>query len=256
MRRAALARRELQNRGYPGATVAVRGDGRIARRRSSSRSRADADVPACFGPVTIDGNTSVGTDVIDRVLAVRPDQTFTLAALQQSQRRLYDLDLFRVATVENPSSGPSPEARSAFIVAVVEDKHRRLEMSGGYGTEERLRAALTWKHLNFFGGGRTATVRDQMVFARSRRARVFHAAMLLCAPITRSPSAARNGSRTSRRTARHDRRAGDGHPRMGETRSGGPAACDDGAVGVNRSRRGVVRDRERGARGFDVQETS
>jgi outer membrane protein assembly factor BamA len=191
-----MARRELQNRGYPGATVAVR-ETAVREKAIVFTLEADAGVPAVFGPVTIDGNTSVGTDVIDRVLAVRPDQTFTLAALQQSQRRLYDLDLFRVATVE-PVVGPVAGSEVPVHVTVVEDKHRRLKMSSGYGTEERLRAALTWKHLNFFGGGRTANLRDQMVFARSGVRASFTVAFSPLIP--RSPSAPRNDSQTSRRT--------------------------------------------------------
>jgi len=150
-----MALRELQNRGYASATVAVR-ETAVREKAIVVTLEANAGAPAVFGPVTIDGNTSVGTDVIDRVLAVRPDQTFTLAALQQSQRRLYDMDLFRVATVE-PVVEATPASEIPVHVTVVEDKHRRLEVSSGYGTEERLRAALTWKHLNFFGGARTAT---------------------------------------------------------------------------------------------------
>lgn len=150
-----MALREFQNRGYPGATVAVR-ETAVRDKAIVVTLEANGGEPAVFGPVTIDGNTSVGTDVIDRVLAVRPDETFTLAALQQSQRRLYDMDLFRVATVE-PVVEAAPGSEIPVHVTVVEDKHRRLEMSSGYGTEEKLRAALTWKHLNFFGGARTAT---------------------------------------------------------------------------------------------------
>jgi outer membrane protein assembly complex protein YaeT len=150
-----MAVREFQNNGYPNAAVAIRQEN-VAEKSVALTLTADAGVAAVFGDVTIDGNTSVGSDVIDRELAVRPNQPFSLGALQRSQRRLYDLDLFKVASVE-PLLTAAEGGEVPVRVAVVEDKHRRLEWRMGYGTEERLRAGLTWKHLNFFGGARTAT---------------------------------------------------------------------------------------------------
>lgn len=150
-----MAVRELQDHGYPNARVSVREDHETPRRVSLTLT-AEPGAQAVFGAVTIDGNTSVDDRIIDRVLAVRPERPFSLEAIQQSQRRLYELDLFRVATVE-PVIDSSGASQVPVRVSVVEDKHRRIEMTLGYGTEERLRAGLTWKHLNFFGGVRTAT---------------------------------------------------------------------------------------------------
>ena len=43
-------------------------------------------------------------------------------------------------------------------VTVAEAKHRQIRLSAGYGSEERLRGQAEWKHVNFFGGARTASV--------------------------------------------------------------------------------------------------
>jgi outer membrane protein assembly factor BamA len=43
-------------------------------------------------------------------------------------------------------------------VTVTEGKHRRLNLGVGYGSEERARAQANWRHVNFFGGARTAGV--------------------------------------------------------------------------------------------------
>jgi outer membrane protein assembly factor BamA len=46
-------------------------------------------------------------------------------------------------------------------VTVTEGKHRRVNFSLGYGSEERARAEADWRHVNFFGGARTAGVRGR-----------------------------------------------------------------------------------------------
>ena len=42
---------------------------------------------------------------------------------------------------------------------MTEGKHRKVNFSFGYGTEERGRVETEWRHVNFFGGARTADVR-------------------------------------------------------------------------------------------------
>ena len=42
---------------------------------------------------------------------------------------------------------------------MTEGKHRKVNFSFGYGTEERARVEADWRHVNFFGGARTAEVR-------------------------------------------------------------------------------------------------
>lgn len=151
-----LATRELQNHGYPRASVRVDRD-TVAGKEARVIVTAAPGQHAVFGDVTIRGNASVSDAVIQRELAVQPGEPFSLAAVQQTQRRLYDLDLFQFATVD-----PQVEEGAAGVVpvriSVAEAKHRRIELSGGWGTEEHLRGDLTWRHLNFFGGARTATL--------------------------------------------------------------------------------------------------
>jgi outer membrane protein insertion porin family/translocation and assembly module TamA len=149
------AARALRNNGYPRAAVRVERD-TVADKRVALTFRAAPGKPAVFGDVSINGNASVGDAVIRRVLAVRPGAPFSLTAVQKTQRRLYDLDLFQFATVNPKLDGQDPDV-VPVTVSVAEAKHRRLELSGGWGTEEHLRGDLTWRHLNFFGGARTAT---------------------------------------------------------------------------------------------------
>ena len=43
-------------------------------------------------------------------------------------------------------------------VTVTEGKHRKVNFSVGYGSEEKARVEVDWRHVNFFGGARTAGV--------------------------------------------------------------------------------------------------
>ena len=43
-------------------------------------------------------------------------------------------------------------------VTVTEGKHRKVNFGVGYGTEEKARGEVDWRHVNFFGGARTAGV--------------------------------------------------------------------------------------------------
>ena len=40
-------------------------------------------------------------------------------------------------------------------ITVTEGKHRKVNFGVGYGSEEKARANIDWRHVNFFGGART-----------------------------------------------------------------------------------------------------
>ena len=155
-----MVARALQDRGYPSSRVAVE-----EREGGSNQHVTLAFVglvgePAVFGPVSIEGNLSIGENVIRRALAFNPGDRFSLARVQQSQRRLYELDLFSLVNISNAEEG----ARGGQVpmrVTVAEGDHRQVQFSAGYGSEERLRAESTLRHLNFFGGARTASVQGK-----------------------------------------------------------------------------------------------
>ena len=155
-----MVARALQDHGYPSSRVAVE-----ERPGSSDRSVTVALVglvgeAAVFGPVSIEGNLSVGQNVIQRALAFKSGESFNLASVQQSQRRLYDLGLFSLVNISAAEEG----ARGGEVpmrVTVAEGDHRQIEFRAGYGTEEKMRAEATMRHLNFMGGARTASAQGK-----------------------------------------------------------------------------------------------
>ena len=155
-----MVARALQDHGYPSSRVAVE-----ERRGASDRQVSLAFVglvgePAVFGPISIEGNLSISENVIRRALAFAPGERFSLASVQQSQRRLYDLELFSLVNISNAEEG----ARGGQVpmrITVAEGDHRQVQFSAGYGSEERLRAESTLRHLNFLGGGRAASAQGK-----------------------------------------------------------------------------------------------
>lgn len=148
---------ELRDHGYPYASV------RIGEREGSAdRGRvivltADTGPLAHFGEIEISGNTAVSDNIVRRQLTYRPGQLFRQSALQESQRKLYTPELFDFANVEVLRTEDQP-VEVPTRVTVTEGKHQKVNFGVGYGTEEKARVQVDWRHVNFLGGARTAGV--------------------------------------------------------------------------------------------------
>jgi outer membrane protein insertion porin family len=77
--------------------------------------------------------------------------------MRETQRRLAALGLFESVSVE--IVGTDQPAAVPTRITVKEADLNQISYSFGYGTEEQLNADAQWRHLNFVGGGRTASVR-------------------------------------------------------------------------------------------------
>jgi len=155
-----MATRALQDRGYPLALV-VAEQTPVADKRVALTLNAKPGMEARFGAVSVTGNLSVGEDVIKRSLAFQPGTRFSLATLQVSQRRLYDLGLFQIATLAPRNEQAASEGIVPVQITVAEAKHKQIKLSGGYGSEEKARVEAEWKHVNFLGGARTFSVQSK-----------------------------------------------------------------------------------------------
>jgi outer membrane protein assembly complex protein YaeT len=148
---------ELKDHGYPYASVKIgESPGSSDHQRVVSLT-ADAGPLARFGPIEISGNSSVGERVVRRQLTYRPGQLFRQSAMQESQRKLYGPELFDFANVEPLRSEEKP-TDVPTRVTVTEGKHQKVNFGVGYGTEEKGRVQVDWRHVNFLGGARTAGV--------------------------------------------------------------------------------------------------
>ena len=120
---------------------------------------AEPGAVAHHGPLEIQGNSSVSDQIIRRQLSFRRGDLFRQSKLLDSQRRLYSLEVFQFANVQPVREEGEQPTEIPTRVTVTEGKHRKVNFSFGYGTEERARVEADWRHVNFFGGARTAEVR-------------------------------------------------------------------------------------------------
>ncbi|HSL20787.1 MAG TPA: BamA/TamA family outer membrane protein [Vicinamibacterales bacterium] len=182
---------ELRDHGYPFASVRVRETPGSAPRRVVVTYDATPGQLAYFGPIDVAGNSSVSDGTVLRHLTYKPGQVFRLGQVQESQRRLYSLELFEFVNVDRvtdeasaasgpagtgapaapplapastapgqttPASQAGGETSVPTRVTLTEGKHRKLNWGVGYGSEEKARTEANWRHVNFFGGARTAGV--------------------------------------------------------------------------------------------------
>ena len=178
-----MAQNELKDHGFPYAKVSTREDNPSAKEAALTYA-AEPGKLAHFGPVQIQGNKSVSNRVIERQLTFKPGDLYRRSVVQDSQRRLYSMELFQFANIEplngeqrgqpqgatprdgqasgpNQSQPPPPEQQLDQIpmrVTVAEGNHQRVNFGVGYGTEEKARIDSEYHHLNFFGGARSAGV--------------------------------------------------------------------------------------------------
>ena len=149
-----LAVNELRDHGFPYGTV------KIEERPGSGPDRvqlalvADTGPSAVVGAISIEGNASVDESVIRRELTIHEGSEYRLSDITESQRRLYGLELFQFANI-TPRLPENRAPQVPVVVTVAEGKHRRLQLAVGYGSEEKARGKVNWRHVNFTGGART-----------------------------------------------------------------------------------------------------
>jgi outer membrane protein insertion porin family/translocation and assembly module TamA len=146
-----VAATALKDQGYAYARVSI-ADELVEPKRLRVRYSAAPGPRAIFGPVEIVGNASVDDNIVRRQLTYEPGEVFSLAQVRAAQRHLYGLELFQFATIDTEEDG-QPE-RVPTRVTLAEGDHRRLRLSAGWGTEEKLRGEASWRHVNFYGGAR------------------------------------------------------------------------------------------------------
>jgi outer membrane protein assembly complex protein YaeT len=156
---------EFKDHGYPNPDVNVaETPGSSDRQRVVTYSALPGRL-AYVGRTEISGTTSVNERIVRRQLTYRRGQLFQQSKLRESQRRLYSMELFNfvnIETIKAADAGTAGQANEADQIAtrvtVTEGKHRKVNFGVGYGTEEKARVEIDWRHVNFFGGARTAGV--------------------------------------------------------------------------------------------------
>ncbi len=148
----------LKDHGYPYAVVRVSEAPGSGDRHRVLTISAEPGPLARHGELGIQGNSSVSDQVIRRQLTFRRGDIFSQSKLLESQRNLYALEVFQFANVQPVREEGEKPLEIPTRITVTEGKHRKVNFSLGYGSEERARVEGDWRHVNFFGGARTAGV--------------------------------------------------------------------------------------------------
>jgi outer membrane protein insertion porin family/translocation and assembly module TamA len=150
-----LALYELRDHGYPYARVSTGEEDSPGGKSTTVVFTAEPGKLAHFGRLTVQGNKSVSDHVIEREVAFKEGDLYRRSQVQETQRRLYGLELFQFVNVESLNPEAQPEEVPTRIT-VAEGSHQRVNFGVGYGTEEKARVDAEYRHVNFLGGARTA----------------------------------------------------------------------------------------------------
>jgi outer membrane protein assembly complex protein YaeT len=147
--------RRLRDHGYPTATVFTAFEVNKDARTASVTLDIAPGNRGYIGRIRVVGATRIDTSLVRRLLVARPGRRYSQDELFQSQRNLYESDLFRFASVNIDSAAFQPAADSVpLLVQVNEGKRRRIRGALGYATNDCFRGSLGWTSRNFLGGGR------------------------------------------------------------------------------------------------------
>ena len=147
--------RRLRDHGYPSATVFTAFDVNTAAQRAAVSFEAAPGRRASIGRIRVVGVERIDSSLVRQLLVARPGRRYSQEELFQSQRNLYESDLFRFVSVNIDSARFEPNSDSVpLLVQVNEGKRRRIRGGLGYATNDCFRGALGWTSRDFLGGGR------------------------------------------------------------------------------------------------------
>ena len=146
----------LRDQGY--AFAEVRSEARIDSTANTATLRY-LGTPGPRGRVSeiiVEGNETVGASVVRRELPFEVGDRFSAAEVTEGQRRLFDLNLFRVALADVPEQPHDSTVTVRYRVR--ESKLRAYSGQIGYGTHPGVTLEGSWRHRNFQGDGRNLII--------------------------------------------------------------------------------------------------
>jgi outer membrane protein insertion porin family len=150
----------LEDRGHPFVQVYRNFVVDRVARRAAVRFDVAPGPHARVADVRVEGLRKVSPGTVDRSLDVHPGDVFTQKALYESQRSLYQTELFRYASVDvaPDSTVGGVDSLVRVLVQVSEGPRNRYRLGAGYGTIDCFRSQGTWTAGGFLGGARRLDV--------------------------------------------------------------------------------------------------
>lgn len=148
----------LGNRGYPFAKVG----GHVTVDIQSNKADVAFDVTPGrkykFGPLSVSKKGgSIEEKIVRRAIRFKQGDTYATSLIEESQRNLYNMDVFRVAVIKPGKPAPGADEIPMHLESKPK-KRQRVKLGAGYGTEDGIRAKAAWTYRNLFGRAGNATV--------------------------------------------------------------------------------------------------
>ena len=164
-KRALLER--LADRGFPDAALAGGGEVDLATDTATIEWTVHPGPRVRIGEIRIQGAKTVSDETIRKELTFKTGDVYSDARIQESQRQVSDLGVFRSAVIgmnvdpnAPPPEGPPPGKVTRPITVMLEERPlRSVRLGVGYGTEDRVRAQVGWLNRNVFGRADSLDVR-------------------------------------------------------------------------------------------------
>jgi outer membrane protein assembly factor BamA len=125
-----MALNELRNEGYPYAKVAAN-ESEVGSRQVRLTFSAEPGHIAYFGPVRVEGNKTIGDRVVERQLTYKRGDLYKRSRIQDSQRRLYAMEVFQFVNIEPQTAEPAGAAPGAGSAAGADERRNTTGTSPG-----------------------------------------------------------------------------------------------------------------------------
>jgi len=112
---------------------------------------------AVFGATEVKGTDTVDPKIITRELTYHAGETYSQSKISESRDKLLALDLFASVRI-GPAETQGTPTGVPMEIEVTEKSHREVRLGVGWGTEDKFRAQLQWRHLNWLGDGRRLSI--------------------------------------------------------------------------------------------------
>lgn len=146
---------EMWDRGYADARVDTAITVNEAARRAAVMIRVTPGPLTRVGTITVRGNQEVDARTIQNSILLRSGRVFRYSDFAESQRNLYEANLFRLALISVP---PDQGATKDIEIAVRETKMQEARVASGFTNVDFFQGDGSYTNYNTFGGARRLDV--------------------------------------------------------------------------------------------------
>ncbi len=129
---------ELNNMGYAYAQVKHQLKVDTLANTATLNWMIDKDKPTYFGTVEVEGNERVPEHIVRRQLRFKPGDSWSKYEIDESQKQIYNLGMFRVASIKTLLSDEKPDTLPTLVV-LKEAPRLTSRFGAGYGREDKFR---------------------------------------------------------------------------------------------------------------------